>query len=149
MSRLDAPVPEHAYTLAGLSSVDYADAWAIEVTEQRSPLEWMQIAIEGNARLMATVRIAHRALALKLAAASAPEHPLGWRIAVDHVFPGISLLPSPRPTTSGENVIDAEGSVAFEGTGPVRSRDVGPPRFATPPADLVGATGIEPVTARV
>lgn len=83
MSRLDVPVPSRARELAGLPKIDYADAWTIDVTGQRSPREWLQIAIEGNSTVFSAVRVAHRALGIRLAPAGLADHPLGWTILLD------------------------------------------------------------------
>jgi hypothetical protein len=74
------PVPPQAHELAGLERIDYADCFAVAVTAQRSPEEWLRAAVEAMPALFRGVRIAHRALGLRLAAADAPGHVIGWEV---------------------------------------------------------------------
>jgi hypothetical protein len=77
------PVPPRACELAGLNSVDYADAFAVEVPSQRSPVQWIQVAAAASPRLFSAVRVAHRALGLRLAPADSAEHLIGWEVLRD------------------------------------------------------------------
>lgn len=76
-------IPDEAREIAGLTSVDYADAFAVDVTEQRSPAEWISGAAASSPALFRAVRVAHRLLGLHLAPAGSAEHPIGWDLLVD------------------------------------------------------------------
>lgn len=76
-------IPDEAREIAGLTSVDYADAFAVDVSEQRSPAEWISGAATSSPALFRAVRVAHRLLGLHLAPAGSAEHPIGWDLLVD------------------------------------------------------------------
>ena len=84
MSRVVAvPVPPRARELAGLARVDYADAFAVDVTTQRTPREWVELSATTLPALFGAVRLAHRTLGLPLAPAGAPDRPIGWTVLRD------------------------------------------------------------------
>jgi hypothetical protein len=74
------PVPPRATELAGLSRVDYADAFTVPVAADRPPEEWVRRLTERMPGLFATVRVAHRTVGLKLEPADGPDHVIGWDI---------------------------------------------------------------------
>ena len=76
-------IPTEAREIAGLTRVDYADAFAVDVTKQRSPTEWINEAAASSPMLFRAVRVAHRMLGLRLAPAGSAAHPLGWDVLVD------------------------------------------------------------------
>jgi hypothetical protein len=79
MARVEqVAVPERARELAGLDRVDYADAFTVAVTAQRSPEDWIRLAAAGMPGLFASVRVVHRLLGLRLASADSPDHVIGW-----------------------------------------------------------------------
>ena len=73
------PVPSRATELAGLSRVDYADAFTVTVATDRPPEEWVRRLTVRMPELFAVVRVAHRTLGLKLEA-DGPAHVIGWDI---------------------------------------------------------------------
>lgn len=75
-----ALVPSRATELAGLSRVDYADAFTVRVATDRPPEEWVRRLTDRMPDLFAVVRVAHRALGLKLEPADGPAHLIGWDI---------------------------------------------------------------------
>ena len=77
------PVPPVARELAGLDRVDYADAFAVDVTLERSPREWVELSAAALPALFGAVRVVHRALGLPLAPAGAGDHPIGWDVLRD------------------------------------------------------------------
>ena len=74
------PVPARATELAGLTRVDYADAFTVPVATDRPPEEWVRRLIVSMPGLFAVVRVAHRTLGLKLEPADGPDHVIGWDI---------------------------------------------------------------------
>jgi hypothetical protein len=74
------PVPSRATELAGLSRVDYADAFTVPVATDRPPEEWIRRLTVRMPGLFAVVRVAHRTLGLKLVPADGPDHVIGWDI---------------------------------------------------------------------
>ena len=81
MARVDrVPVPARAHELAALDRVDYADCFAVAVSTRRSPEAWIRLAAEAMPTLFSAVRIAHRALGLRLAPADSPHHVIGWDV---------------------------------------------------------------------
>ena len=74
------PVPSRAAELAGLSRVDYADAFTVPVATDRPPEEWVRRLTVRMPGLFAVVRVAHRTLGLKLEPADGPDHVIGWDI---------------------------------------------------------------------
>jgi hypothetical protein len=76
-------VPSRARELAALDRVDYADAFAVDVTSRRTPTQWIEAAAAVSPRLFRTVRLAHRVLGLHLAPADSPGHPIGWDLLRD------------------------------------------------------------------
>lgn len=74
------PVPSRATELAGLSRVDYADAFTVPVATDRPPEEWVRRLTERMPGLFAVVRVAHRTLGLKLEPADGPDHVIGWDV---------------------------------------------------------------------
>ncbi len=77
------PVPQRGRELAGLTRVDYADAFAVDVPIRSSPAQWMRAAAATSPRLFSAVRVAHHALGLRLAPADSAGHPLGWDVLRD------------------------------------------------------------------
>jgi hypothetical protein len=73
-------VPSHARELAGLERVDYADAFAVDVTVRHTPEEWIRLSAAASPALFSAIRLAHRALGLPLAPPSSPDHLIGWNI---------------------------------------------------------------------
>ena len=73
-------VPESVIALRLLGRVDYQDAFATEVTEERRPEEWMRLALAGSpGSLKALVRRIQMTLGFDLQRPSL-EHPLGWSV---------------------------------------------------------------------
>src|SRR3954470_21452615 len=68
-------VPDRAHDLAALARVDYADAFAVRLTDATTPpAEWLRAVTASMPELFALVRVAHRALGLHLAAADSDAH---------------------------------------------------------------------------
>jgi hypothetical protein len=74
-------VPARATELAGLDSVDYADAFAAATTAIRTPEAWLRSVTDSAPMLMGLVRqIQHHALGLRLAPTGSPGQVIGWDI---------------------------------------------------------------------
>lgn len=93
-------VPARAREVAALDRVDYADCFVVAVSEDRTPEEWLRMAADAMPTLFSAVRIAHRALGLRLAAADTLQHVIGWDILRsepdDAVLGNTGVLGRPR-----------------------------------------------------
>src|SRR5690349_4231559 len=70
-------VPDRARALAHLDRVDYADCFEVDVAAERTPIAWVRLCVEQMPSLFNAVRVAHRALGLRLAHDDA-NHVFGW-----------------------------------------------------------------------
>jgi len=93
-------VPDCARELADLRRIDYADCFAVDVSTQHSPEEWVRQCVAQMPSLFAAIRVAHRSLGLKIAREDSPDHVFGWEIVrsgpTEAVLANHGLLGSPR-----------------------------------------------------
>jgi hypothetical protein len=74
-------VPARAVELAGLDELDYADAFAAPVSNDRTPREWVDLILDGvSPAVLKLVRHVHRVIGRMPLAAPGPDHPLGWSV---------------------------------------------------------------------
>jgi hypothetical protein len=126
-------VPARARELAGLDSVDYADAFSVPVAATRSPEAWIRLADTELPAMFAAVRVAHRTLGLRLARSGSPGHLMGWEVLTSDpdavVLGAAGTLGTPRIvglTLPGHLVVATlislnglPGRALWAGTGPV------------------------------
>ena len=113
MSRVhQVAVPARAREIAALNRVEYADCFAVDVSAERTPEEWIRLVAGAMPALFLVVRGAHRVLGLRLAPADSPQHVIGWdvlRSAADEaVLSNAGMLGQPRIaalTQPGEVVV--------------------------------------------
>jgi len=72
---------EEIQSLSELSPIQYREAFAVQVTEQRTPEEWARSLLEGaKPRKRTAMLTTWGLLRLKLGPPGSPEHVLGWRV---------------------------------------------------------------------
>jgi hypothetical protein len=87
----EVPLPADARALSTLSRIDYADAFLVEATVERTPEQWARATVQ-EAPLAVRARLVSgwTALGLRLGPPWSAQRVLGWR--VQHSDPDFALL---------------------------------------------------------